>query len=586
VPRAAERERGPSGNGVPVARPVAQVRVEREGVHDLAGIHPAARIEDRLEPAEGVDEVRPVHQLQQLAARLAVTVLARERAAERHDQLRGPGDEAPVGRQPVLRVEVEVVARVDAALAEVAVQGARVAELRPQRRERAQVGAELLRRDRGVLPALEVARPVGGDRCRAETRLADEPHPRLPLRVLVAARRHAARQAGDESVREPVGLGGIVGAELGDQPAAALGEEREVLHVQRPRPHLVDEGVVEPLQRQQRAPEQRRNRVGGGEDVRVAQDDESPMPRADAQAQRRLGDHGTGGFRADQGAGDVEAALGEELVEVVAADPPRDHREPCTHQALAAAAQIAEARQHLGQAAPAGDGRGIPGIVVGADVERRAAVLDDRQPLDVVDGLARVERVASARVVADHPPEGAPGVRRRIGPEREAVLLSRASEVVEDDARLHPRGPRDGVDGEDPRHVSARVDHDGDVAGLAGETGAGTPGEDRRVVLGAHPQRSHDVVVVEREDDAERHLAIVRRIRGIHGPRAGIEADLAADNPPEGRLQCMAPGLRDARPVDPTPRRGHRAGTVAERAPGHRAASDSPPGDAASRSRA
>ena len=146
--------------------------------------------------------------------------------------------------------------------------------------------------------------------------------------------------------------------------------------------------------------------------------------------------------------------LGQELIQVVAADAPRDIREPRPHQVGVPAPNVAKAREHLRQAALTGHGRGVRDIVVGADVERGATVLHHRQPLDVVDGLARVQRVAATRVVADHPAEGAPGVRGRVRPEGEAMLLRCPAQVVEDHAprrspvrspehdRARPRAPR------------------------------------------------------------------------------------------------------------------------------------------------
>ena len=131
------------------------------------------------------------------------------------------------------------------------------------------------------------------------------------------------------------------------------------------------------------------------------------------------------------------------------------------------------------------------------------------------------------------------------------MLLRRASQVVEDDARLHPGGPGERVDLQDPRHVPPGVEHDGDVARLAGQARPRTAGQDRRVVVGAHAQGSHYVLVVEREDDPEWHLPIVGGVGGVDGPGGAVEADLAADRGPERRLQLAASRLGDGRAVDP-----------------------------------
>ena len=214
---------------------------------------------------------------------------------------------------------------------------------------------------------------------------------------------------------------------------------------------------------------------------------------------------------------------------------------------------------------PAASRRVDGGVVVGAQVEGRAAVGHERQPLDVVGGLAGIQRVAAARVVADHPAERAPGVGRRVRAERQAVLLGRAPQVVEDHARLDAGGARHGVQLEDPGHVPARVDDDRDVAGLAGQARPRAAGEGRRVELGADAQRGHHVVVVEREDDAERHLAIVRRVRRVHRARRAIERDLAAERGTERLRQVEPSRVDDRRAIDPAPGLDQRHGAAMNR---------------------
>ena len=120
--------------------PVAQVGVERVGVDALARVHPAARIEGGLEPPERVDQLRPVHPLEQLAARLAVAVLAGQRAAERHDEVGGALDERAIGAQALRRARSRTSLRVCAQPCPKCPYSApRVAELGPQRGQRPQV---------------------------------------------------------------------------------------------------------------------------------------------------------------------------------------------------------------------------------------------------------------------------------------------------------------------------------------------------------------------------------------------------------------------------------------------------------------
>jgi hypothetical protein len=65
-----------------------EVLVQPVRLDHLAGIHPVVRVERVLHRPERADELRPEHLRQQLAAGLAVTVLARQRPAVGNHQVR------------------------------------------------------------------------------------------------------------------------------------------------------------------------------------------------------------------------------------------------------------------------------------------------------------------------------------------------------------------------------------------------------------------------------------------------------------------------------------------------------------------
>ena len=120
---AKEYARGPQVAGLAQGR-VADVGVERVGVDHLARVHQAVRVPQGLELPEGPHQLGAEHLLQQLAAALAVTVLAREGTSHGDDEVGGGVDVTAVVAQPVRARKVEVVAGVDAALAEMPVPGA------------------------------------------------------------------------------------------------------------------------------------------------------------------------------------------------------------------------------------------------------------------------------------------------------------------------------------------------------------------------------------------------------------------------------------------------------------------------------
>ncbi len=139
------------------------------------------------------------------------------------------------------------------------------------------------------------------------------------------------------------------------------------------------------------------------------------------------------------------------------------------------------------------------------------------------------QRVDAAGVVADHPAEGVVRVRRGVGGEGQVVLLGLGAEDVEHRPGLHPRQLRRGVDREDLVEVLRPVHHDGDVAAAAGQARAAAPRQERCTVAAADGDGRDHVVDVLGDDDADRHLAVVRAVGGVERAAAGVEPDLAAD---------------------------------------------------------
>src|SRR5262249_30380150 len=91
-----------------VARADAQVGSDRERIDHLAGFHLPVGVPDRLDLAERLDQLRPVHLLDQGGLRLPVAVLARDRAAVLHDEIGGLVQEALPVLQAVLGPQVEI----------------------------------------------------------------------------------------------------------------------------------------------------------------------------------------------------------------------------------------------------------------------------------------------------------------------------------------------------------------------------------------------------------------------------------------------------------------------------------------------
>ena len=122
----------------PVRRAEPEILIDPVRTHDLAGIHLSVRIPDGLELAERLDELGPEHLREKLRARLAVAMLAREGAAVGQHEVGRLVHERLVRFYSRCCLEIEIDARMDAPLSEVAVQRAAVAiflEQLPQRPE-------------------------------------------------------------------------------------------------------------------------------------------------------------------------------------------------------------------------------------------------------------------------------------------------------------------------------------------------------------------------------------------------------------------------------------------------------------------
>ena len=183
----------------------AQVRVERVGFDDAPRVHPVVRIPDRLERSEGPDDPLAVHPREELGAGLAVAVLARERSAVRGDEVGRVFHEAAEGRDALRAPQVEVDAGVHAGLTEVAVERSVEAVAVVETAQVAQVVADALGRNGGVLPPGPRVDAAGLVRGRAQPGLADLPDLVLLLGVVeeLHRRRRVRRGAGAPSARGP-----------------------------------------------------------------------------------------------------------------------------------------------------------------------------------------------------------------------------------------------------------------------------------------------------------------------------------------------------------------------------------------------
>ena len=545
---------------------------------DLARIHQVPRVEDRLELPERAHDLLAEHPRQQLAAGLAVAVLAGQGPAELGDQVRGPLHEPPVVGDALGGVQVERDAGVHAALPEVAVQArpgvAGVAELVVEALEATQVVAELSRARRRSPPSPRRC-PAGAGRARwrrgpprgpATARVRGPGRPgRTPSGSCSvscsAASIASARLSASSTVSPP---------NCTIRNARPLGSSASACGLRCLSCSSWISLCVQAFQRDRLVLDDRGHRVGGLGHARVAQHDEGAVLEHGHQLQLRAQDGDQSGLAADEQARHVEAVLGQQGVEVVAGDPARDVGEPGAHLVGVGVAQPAQLPVDRRSAVAAPLDRGVLLVVGRPAPEPGAVVAEHLQRGDVVDHLAGALRGRAAGVVADHAAERAVHVRGGLGTEPQAGRRELAVQLVQHDAGLHHAGAVLRVHGLQFVAVLGPVEHDGGVGALAREARAPAAGEHRRVELPRHRDRLDGRVRGARHHDADRHLAEVRGVGGVGGPAARVEPHLTVHPGPQRRGQR---GRVDPAGLPVASRPDHRIGQV-------RRAHDGTPGSA------
>ena len=171
------------------------------------------------------------------------------------------------------------------------------------------------------------------------------------------------------------------------------------------------------------------------------------------------------------------------------------------------------------------------------------AVGEQRRQLEhVLDGETVGDRVRAARVVAEHPAERRPVRGRGVGAEEQAERPHVVVQVVLDEPRLHARPLLLDVDLEDRVHVPREVQHERAVHRLARERRAAAARQERHVPRLRHLDRRLDVVVVARDDDADRLHLVHRGIGRVEEARRGIEANIPGDDLPKFMLEVVHAG--------------------------------------------
>ncbi len=231
-------------------------------------------------------------------------------------------------------------------------------------------------------------------------------------------------------------------AELDQEPAPTIGQELHAARMDIHRGHIIDQPVVDPFERGGAIGHDLGHVITGRVDIRIAEHQERARGRTVDEPHRGLQDHHAAAFGAHQGARDVEAVLGQELIEGIARDPARDLRDALPYWICVAVAQLLQPLVDL--PAPTAFRDDAVELLVGGcpDARTQPIIGEDLEFLDVIGGQATHDRVRTAGVVAEHPAQGIVSVRGRVRGKGEAVSFGarrRSSSTVPGSSRASLR---------------------------------------------------------------------------------------------------------------------------------------------------
>ncbi len=251
--------------------------------------------------------------------------------------------------------------------------------------------------------------------------------------------------------------------------------------------------------------------------------------------QGRFEHRDTSSFAAGQRPRDVEPFLRQKIVQIVTRNAPRNFRITLANERRVFVPQRFQLAVNLAARTAVADDAFELVFARRANPHPSAIVSEDFQFMQVVGGACarpgklRHDGVNAARVVADHPADGAMVMRGRVGPKGEPMRLRRLPHTIEHNSRPRRRESFLRIDRDELVKIFRHVHHDRDVAALSGQARAAAARQNGRAMAPRGQDNLGDVLHIARDHDADRHLAIVRTIGRVKRATAIIKADFAAD---------------------------------------------------------
>ena len=118
------------------------------------------------------------------------------------------------------------------------------------------------------------------------------------------------------------------------------------------------------------------------------------------------------------------------------------------------------------------------------------------------------------------------------------MFFGGVAEVIEDNAGLDARDAAFGIDLQNLSHVPGEIEHDRDIATLAGQRSSSATAKERSAEFTANGDGREDVIRIARKNYADGNLAVVGAVSGVESAAAIIEADFTTN---AGRRASASP---------------------------------------------
>src|SRR5690242_12544082 len=225
-----------------------KVFVNRKGIDDFVGVHLVVRIPDSLELAECLYQFGSEHFWKHFRLRLAVAVLSRNGTAVFHDEIDSLADKRAIVANSFNGAKIEIDASMNAALAEVPVERAVIAVLFEEFAQIAQIVADFVGRNSGVLPTFPCDWLSGNEGRGAKSRFANLPNELFLLFVVVKLHSRSAGasfETGHHRHCFRVRFFLAFAPEFDQQEALAIRQQCQVFLVKTLFLHIADQAIVD-----------------------------------------------------------------------------------------------------------------------------------------------------------------------------------------------------------------------------------------------------------------------------------------------------------------------------------------------------